>query len=475
MALTTNRHEDGDGPARLFAVLWGVATLLHILWPPLFLPHPSFPPAPAWLVAALLLSAGAVILRPGSVWHLLLLAGVQVCDVVYHLPFVSNHWLLSGLVNATILGAAGLLALQGGRPAVQLTRLYETLTPSVRAAVIVFYFFTFFHKLNAGFMDPATSCAGLFFGHVLTLFSLPALPPLVCPVILTVLVIEGLLVLGLAVARWRWAACVLGLGFHLVLALDAFQFFYNFSAVMVALLWVCVPSATAQALVTRARPVRRRPRFQATRYHFLGAYAALVCLCWAFPARSWQVAAYGFTALWLAWMAALIVPARAGWRGRAEARGNRQQSGRPAVALLLLPVLVCVNGVSPYLGVKIRAAWQMYSNLNVDAAQSNHYLIPRSLDLGGFLADSVWITATSDAALDREYGRSGARITWFELRRYLAHRPDTFLMYVRAGQAPRMLDRTTPEPALRTPPPWLLRKLLLFRPLGPPAAALCDW
>ena len=48
-------------------------------------------------------------------------------------------------------------------------------------------------------------------------------------------------------------------------------------------------------------------------------------------------------------------------------------------------------------------------------------------------------------------------------------------MYVRAGQAPRMLDRTTPEPALRTPPPWLLRKLLLFRPLGPPAAALCDW
>ena len=117
----------------------------------------------------------------------------------------------------------------------------------------------------------------------------------------------------------------------------------------------------------------------------------------------------------------------------------------------------------------------MYSNLNVDAAQSNHYLIPRSLDLGGFLADSVWITGTSDAALDREYGRTGARITWFELRRYLAHRPDTLLMYVRAGHPPRILDRATQDPALRTPPSWLLRKLLLFRPLGPPAAALCDW
>ena len=114
MARTTKRQEAEDGPARLFAVLWGVAALLHILWPPLFLPHPSFAPTPVWLVAAVVLSAGAVILRPGSVWRLLILAGVQVCDVVYHLPFVSNHWLLSGLVNATILGAAGRLALQGG-------------------------------------------------------------------------------------------------------------------------------------------------------------------------------------------------------------------------------------------------------------------------------------------------------------------------------------------------------------------------
>ena len=247
------------------------------------------------------------------------------------------------MVGATILGAAAVLALQDGRPAVQLARLYETLAPAVRAAVIVFYFFTFFHKLNAGFVDPATSCAGVFFGQVLILFALPELPSLVRPVILTILVIEGLLVLGLAVARWRWTACVLGLGFHLVLALDAFHFFYNFSAVMVALLWVCVPRAIAQGLIARARPARQSPRFQTPCYYFLGAYAALVCLCWAFPARSWQIAAYGFTALWLACMAALLVPAWAEWPGRAEARGSRQQTGRPAVALLLLPILVGLN------------------------------------------------------------------------------------------------------------------------------------
>ena len=123
----------------------------------------------------------------------------------------------------------------------------------------------------------------------------------------------------------------------------------------------------------------------------------------------------------------------------------------------------------------LRSAWQMYSNLNVSAHGSNHYLIPASLDLGGFLADSVQIAAASDPWLHRHYGQTGARMTWFELRRYLARQPDTRLLYVRAGHPPRVFGPTAQEPALTTPPPWLLRKLLIFRPLGPPAAGLCDW
>ena len=101
----------------------------------------------------------------------------------------------------------------------------------------------------------------------------------------------------------------------------------------------------------------------------------------------------------------------------------------------------------------LRSAWQMYSNLNVSAHGSNHYLIPASLDLGGFLADSVQIAAASDPWLHRHYGQTGARMTWFELRRYLARQPDTRLLYVRAGHPPRVFGPTAQEPALTTPPP----------------------
>ena len=466
-----------SAPATLFALLWGVAALLHILWPPVFLPDSVFTPSPPVLLAALILAAVAVIARPASGWRLLALAAVQVGDVAYHLPFVSNHWLLSGCVNLAVLGAGAVLWLRAGRAAVQAAALYETVTPAVRGAVVVFYFFTFFHKLNTNFLDPATSCAGTFLGHIVSLAALPPLPPLIQPVIVATLAVEGLLVVGLAVPRWRRAACWLGAGFHVLLALAAFTFFYNFSAVMFALLWVCVPRSVAWGLLaprpTPGRPWKRWVRVG--RYHFLAVYAVLVGLCWVFPAQSWQLAASGFTALWLAFAALLLARAWGAGRACAPRMARPPAIPRLAAVLLLLPVLVFFNGASPYLGFKLRSAWQMYSNLNVSAHGSNHYLIPASLDLGGFLADSVRIVAASDPWLHRHYGQTGARMTWFELRRYLARQPDTRLLYVRAGHPPRVFGPTAQEPALTTPPPWLLRKLLLFRPLGPPAAALCDW
>ena len=465
-------------PVALFALLWAMATLLHILWPAVFLPGSVFTPSPPPLLAALVLAAVAVIARPASVWRLLALAAVQVGDVAYHLPFVSNHWLLSGFVSLALLAAGAVLWLRAGRAAVQAAALYETVTPAVRGAVVVFYFFTFFHKLNADFLDPATSCAGTFFGHIVGLAALPPLPAVVRPVIVATLVVEGVLTVGLAVPRWRRAACWLGAGFHVLLALDALKFFYNFSAVMFALLWVCVPRSVAWGLLT-SRPTPAHGWKQwgraAGRYHFLAVYAVLVGLCWVFPAQSWQLAAYGFTALWLAFAAILLARAWGAGRACAPRMAPPPAIPRLAAVLLLLPVLVFVNGASPYLGVKLRSAWQMYSNLNVSAHGSNHYLIPASLDLGGFLADSVWIVAASDPWLHRHYGQTGARLTWFELRRYLVRQPDTRLLYVRAGHPPRVFGPTAQESALTTPPPWLLHKLLLFRPLGPPAAALCDW
>ncbi len=142
--------------------------------------------------------------------------------------------------------------------------------------------------------------------------------------------------------------------------------------------------------------------------------------------------------------------------------------------LLLIPLLVLLNGLGPYVGLKLRSAWQMYSNLSVDDAGSNHLLIPRSLDIGGFLVDSVVIVSTSDSLLDTHYVQTGARMPYFELHWYLANHPEVRLAYIRAGQY-REIARAGDSPEFSTRPHPLLRKLLTFRPLGQQAGKICDW
>ena len=143
-----DRSETAEA-AKVFALLYAVAVLLHILWPPVFQPGSAIAVPAIWLLTGLVLSAVAVIHRPASVGRLLCLASGQLLDVAYYLPFVPNHWLLTGILSLAILGAAAAVSLSDGRPAVQLGAVYQTLTPSVRISAAIFYFFTFFHKLNS--------------------------------------------------------------------------------------------------------------------------------------------------------------------------------------------------------------------------------------------------------------------------------------------------------------------------------------
>ena len=475
-------------PAALFALLYAVAVLLHIAWPGVFLQlSPPFDPLPPWLLSGLVLAAVAVIHRPASVGRLLCLAIVQLLDVAYYLPVVPNHWLLTGIVSLAILGAAVVVALRAGLTAVQLGELYQTLTPPVRISAAVFYFFTFFHKLNTDFLNPDVSCAVRFFEQTLTPFAplgLTALPGVGVAVIWATLAAELFLAVGLAVPRWRQAACLLGVGFHLLLALDAPHLFYNFSAVMFAVLWVCLPAS-------RAAWIARQPGGRFGRWHFLGGYALIVGLAWWFPAEAGRVTAFGLSGLWFAF--ALTLLSRAGLMGRCNvlqlARATRRSRTRPtppapiaarprrriAGVLLLLPALVLLNGLSPYLGLKTRTAWQMYSNLNLAADDSNHYLIPYSLDVGGFLADSVRILTTSDPVLSTEYVQTGRRITWFELRRYVAQHSVKELTYVRPARAAGPFGPVAEDGPRKTRGRATLEKLLIFRPIGAASAGVCDW
>ena len=324
-----------------------------------------------------------------------------------------------------------------------------------------------------------------FLGHITAPFSLPSLPVLESLTIFVTLGVEFLLPIGLAIPRLWLPAVLLGAGFHFLLALDVVKIFYNFSSVMYALLWVCIPPSAAALLfqvrqrlpqAVRSKPVwRSLVRLFFNRFHFLAGYVLTLVLCWQYPELSLGLNVVGFSLLWLALATTLFVAVGYVWRQLRERAGDRPPPlGFKMSPLLLIPFLVFLNGLGPYLGLKLSSAWQMYSNLSVDDSGSNHFLIPRSLDISGFLADSVVIVSTSDRLLNEQYVQTGTRMPYFELRSYLVHRPEVRLAYIRSGRY-REIVRAGDSPEFSTRPHLLLRKLLTFRPLGRQAGEICDW
>ena len=69
----------------------------------------------------------------------------------------------------------------------------------------------------------------------------------------------------------------------------------------------------------------------------------------------------------------------------------------------------------------------------------------------------------------------GLLLTWHELRRSVAQQPALWVAYTRPGRPPKAFGPAEEDAALKVPRGWVLEKLLIFRPLGPQAGALCDW
>lgn len=427
----------------------------------------------------LALAAIWCLLRPGEPRRLAVVAGLQLVAVVMGLPQVRNPWLLMGLASLGLLVALAPLLLRRSRTPEQRDRILGAALGPVRAQWLVFLGWSALHKLNTGFLDPASSCAvDPRFGYGFLTERLPWLP----------------------VASWTPTAAIAGtlaleIGMTLLLA------FRRSRGAGLALLWLQAGvlgwihywdvAATSLAfgaafLPDGAFPAWRRAR-EALRpldalCRGLAAFArspAAFPLCWIPLAAAWsltltagdrglEVARAGLAA------GALLLPL--GWLavGAGLALAAAHPRPAPPVAagiaawwrtplLLLAPLLTALNGASPYLGLKTEHAFSMYSNLRTEALEWNHLLLPRALRVFPYQNELVRVTDSSDPELARLV-RPPARLVPFELRRRAQRAPRASLEYVRGG-LPTRVERVEDDPFLAAPLPPLLRKLLLFRPV----------
>lgn len=453
----------------LWAFCWASATLFSLVANPGWFGFLTGGDLSAlWIEETVLaLLAVATIVRPGSLPLVTLLALAQIGQVAILSPVVPNHRLILCLVNLAFLLAVAERGLGGGWARLRSAAILTRFLPTARAVAVLVYAFAFFAKLNRSFLDPASSCAVQFYGEVRRwLPSFPGGASVDVGVIWGTLVTEGLLAVLLVLPKLRRAGVILGLGFHVALSFDMAHHLVNFTSTMSALLVLFLPDAAFERLAGGS-PARAR----AIRIAAISSFLTVIVLGFVAATGSRPGAvAYYLTrqALWLGYAAGLI---GLSFMAPAASPGFRGARGWPSGLQAMVLFLVVLNGLSPYLGLKTRTTFSMYSNLDLRADGSNHLIVPRSLDLFGFLSDTVTVLETSDPALRSRIVETGSRLPFFEFSSYVNRPAPIEVQYLRGGER-RVLDSASGT-GMVSPPPWLLRKLLVFQPIGGIARSEC--
>lgn len=225
--------------SRVFAGMWGVATIAHLAgnWR-----YGNVLPQPL-LVGVFLAIAGllgtAVLIRPHR-WTVVALSVTIPVVGLLEAPLLSNHWLLAGFVSLAFL-------LTGAR--------WERFEVAARWIFVLFYGFASFAKLNSGFLDPETSHGLYFLNQALEGIGLGPIDPaspLAWAASWGCVLVELSVVPMLLVGRTRRYGALLGILFHGLVSLDLANHFYDFTAVLLPLLCLFLPAEFASRL---ARPV----------------------------------------------------------------------------------------------------------------------------------------------------------------------------------------------------------------------------
>ena len=400
-----------------------------------------------------------------------MLAALGPVSFWFEAPVVGSHWAVVAFVDLAIL-----LTVATTRDRVRVER---QLIPVARWALIGFYSFAAFAKLNHAFFTPKVSCATYYLDelaksmHVTLHSQSGASWATVVPI--AVAAIELSVPILLLVPRTRHIGVLVGIVFHGVIAVDQTHLFADFSSVLDALFLLFLPATFATYVFGQVRQLSSEGQERLRAFVILGA---AILLAMQLYGRSDQVTRFFFDGQGWAWVSydvALVVLVISFSRAQHPEPIEHPLRFGPAglpMWLAILPALVILNGLSPYLELRTAYGFNMYSNLRTANGESNHLLITRTLPLTDYQSDLIRVVATSDPGLAM-YVDSGFEIPFLQFRDYMSRHRDASVTYVRKGVEHR-LARADEDPAVvESVPPWQ-SKLFAFRSLDDTGPTRCQ-
>jgi len=364
-----------------FPVLWGVALIFQGLG------HDSVFINLArgkigWITAtdiSLIISGCFLFLQPLKKisWLLALLSSILAFTVA--LPYPPNNRILSLIITITFaapvilsrkkVSNSSTIPTFGDFSSEPELRAFAIGRVACQAIAILIYIFAAVAKINSDFIWGDFSCAKDLATRIFPRLGWPLLPTETLAI--GAIGIELLIPFGLMFRRTQHITAVIGLIFHIFLTIDSNHRYYNFSAVMIALLSLFL-----------------RGGFMPNIGSFLIKATTLTMVSALFFLNLWapHLAIGLYLTREILWFIICLAIFSSAIK---ESNLEQNQIGisipplRKNLLGLCMITIVVLNGISPYLGIKTYGSWDMYSNLKMEGRKSNHLFIDRLADISG--------------------------------------------------------------------------------------------
>ena len=442
-------------PLMIFAVVWALATIIHLL---------SFPFwARTWQGWLVVLMFGLVLLQPRSLSRFTVFLIASLLNLFRAMPFVPNHVLFEGMVNLTILIAiswsvlrvttlamlwgelskliskrslelaafAGYVALMqtyeneyvcGSATGLILIwfhfaklgeetstdsrqKLYESFAPILRWEMAIMYFWAAIQKMNWDYFNPQVSSAVHLHTEIAAI--LPFVPDheFVHPLaIWGSLICELGIPILLLITATRWWGILAALAFHLFLSIHPHPGIYSYSALVYGLIVVFFPMEMLQKLQSNWEHQFERLRnltFTSLRKEYLvfainGLFFATVILFginYILMGETKETFLLNSRIGFFLWYLLACWLGASYWKAGWQIEENRWSipMALPGTPAVIGLLLVIGNGLNPWLGLKTQTSFSMFSNLRTEFA-SNHLFLKR-VDLFDYQQDMVEVVA----------------------------------------------------------------------------------
>ncbi|MBA2115416.1 HTTM domain-containing protein [Bremerella alba] len=422
------------------------------------------------------LTAIVVLTHPRSLVAFLVMIATHFASVAIDLPYVPNHWIFVGVIDVAILLTALILGGKHGFSRFSGGDLFQALAPVIRWSVLVMYASAALAKLNSDFFKPEISAAVSLYGGLSEKLGgiLPQEPWAFYLVIWGTASLECLLPILLALKRTRWLGIALAFAFHFAMGVSGF---IPFSGFAVAYLYLFLPEdlparfqelrSNTSWLDTSCSTITRVVRNPATLIVLCLGWFLIACTrsyAWL-PPDQVRMAVIRFGQLLFALYyagAALLV-----WK--MYGRSLFDSSDRPPAAslrlasagLAIVPLIIILNALCPYIGLKTESSFTMYSNLQTEGNQWNHLLMPKAMKIFHWQDDLVSIIDSTYPPFQHA-AQEDIRLTWFEFQRQASEANSFAVTYSRGAVLYEVAD-TQLDPVLSRPPEVFWGKWMWFR------------